>query len=75
MPEISNYFTYNSSVDTTGYLRGQVSYTVYGKKYELSVTVRNLINKYYTTVGNVKKGRYAIGVSVWTKSDTPVWLD
>ena len=73
--EFSNYFTYSSSVDSTGYLKGVVTYSVYSKKYELSLTVRNLFNKSYTTVNNVKRGRYAIGVSVWTTSDNPSYLD
>lgn len=73
--QFSDYFTFNSSVDTTGYLRGQVIYSIYGKKYELSLTLRNLCNKKYTTVNNVKKGRYAIGVNIWSSDDKPAQID
>ncbi len=73
--QLSDYFTFNSSVDTTGYLKGQVNYSVYGKKYELSLTVRNLINKEYTTVNKIKKGRYAIGVSIWSGNNYPTHVD
>ena len=73
--EISDYFSYDSSVDTTGYIKGQLTYSVYGKKYDLSVTLRNLVNKYYTTVNKVKKGRYAIGISVWPSNGTASYFD
>lgn len=75
LPEISEYFTLDNSVDTTGYLRGQVTYSVYGKKYELILTVRNLVNKKYTVSGNVKRGRYAIGVSIWPSDDRISYID
>ena len=73
--EIKNYFTYNSSIDTTGYIKGHLNYSVYGKKYELELTVRNLYNRNYTTVNNVKKGRYAIGVSIWPTAGKPSYID
>ena len=73
--EIRDYFTFSSSVDTTGYIKGQLNYSVYGKKYQLNLTLRNLINKNYTTVNGVKKGSYSIGISLWPKSNTPAYID
>ena len=73
--EIKDYFSFNSSVDTTGYIKGHLNYSVYGKKYELELTVRNLYNKFYSTVNNVKKGMFAIGVSIWPKDNTVSYID
>ena len=73
--EISDYFTFDSSVDSTGYIKSQLTYSVYGKKYELSVTLRNLINKEYTTVNKVKNGRYAIGISLWPSKGAATYFD
>lgn len=73
--EFSDYFTFDNSVDSTGYLKGQLTYSVYGKKYELSLTLRNLINKEYTTEDRVKKGRYAIGVSIWGSKGGESYFD
>ena len=73
--QISNYFTYNANDDTTGYIKGQVNYSVYSKKYQLSLLVYNLLCKNYGTVDNVKKGRYAIGISIWPKLNKPAIID
>ena len=73
--EISDYFSYNSSVDTTGYIKGQLNYSVYGKKYQLNVTLRNLINKNYSITNDVKRGRYAIGISIWPTFNKPTLID
>ena len=73
--ELSTYFTYDTSRDTTGYIKGQVNYSVYSKKYQLSLLVYNLISKNYGIVDNVKKGRYAIGISIWPKVNRPTIID
>ena len=71
----SDYFSYNSSIDTTGYLKGQVTYSPYNRKYELSLTLRNLYNNDYTTRSGVKYGRYAIGISIWAPGGESTWID
>ena len=72
---LGDYFFYNASDDTTGYIKSQVSYSVYSKKYSLNLLIYNLINKKTSIVDNVTKGRYHIGISVWPKTSKPVYID
>ena len=71
--EFSDYFTFNSSRDTTGYLEG-VTGSSYSK-YHLEVELYNLVNKQYTTSNGVKCGRYAIGMSIYPRRDIEMEID
>jgi len=76
--DISDYFNYYSSKDTTGYVKATTSYVSYGKKYRLEVSIHNLLCREYTTVSGVKKGRYAIGISIYPRknvyTDIDAWI-
>ncbi len=70
---LGEYFTFDSSRDTVGFILG-VAGTSY-EKYHLEVEIRNLINREYTIVNGVKCGRYAIGMSVYPRNDAAVEID
>lgn len=77
--ELSNYYTFSSNIDTTGYFKVFVKTSSDGKKYDLDVSIHNLVCKKYTTINGVRTSRYAIGMSVYprnsTQSDVDVWLN
>ena len=62
---ISRYFNFDSSVDTTGYIKVECNSSSDGKKSEMIVTLRNLICKSFYTVNGQLVSRYAIGMSAF----------
>ena len=70
---LGDYFTFDPSRDTVGYIQGMAG-TSYGK-YHLELEIRNLINREFTTVDGVKYGRYAIGMSIYPQSEAALEID
>ncbi len=70
---IGDYFIFDSSRDTVGYIQG-VTGTSYGK-YHLEVFISNLINREFTTVNGVKRGRFALGLSIYPRRNVSVEID
>ncbi len=66
----SRYYTFDSSLDTTGYIKVERKVSSDGKKYELITTLRNLVSKSYSTVNGKITSRYAIGMSAYPQSST-----
>ncbi|MBO4804366.1 MAG: S8 family serine peptidase [Muribaculaceae bacterium] len=73
--QLAGYFDCYTSADSVGYIRVNPVYATYGKKYRVSVSVHNLRSHVYTTVGGVKKSRYALGMSIYPRKSTPCEID
>lgn len=73
--ELAGYFDCYESGDTVGYIKIDPEYSSYGKKYHLELSIHNLINHVYSTVNGVRTGRYALGMSVYPRKDTPCVID
>jgi subtilisin family serine protease len=77
--DIQNYYKYDSSVDTTGHIKGFVTTSSDGKKYNVNVSIYNLVSKSYSVVNGQKVSRYAIGISIYprleTQSDLDAWAN
>lgn len=75
----SQYYTYNSAVDTTGYVSVSRHTSTDGKKSQLSVTLCNLICKSYYLINGKYMSRYAIGMSAYPQTDiictADAWID
>lgn len=61
---LNHYYTYDSTVDTTGFIKTISKTSSDGQKYGLEIEVYNLITKSYKVSNGVKRSRYAIGVSI-----------
>jgi subtilisin family serine protease len=72
--EFGNYYTFDPSVDTTGFIKAQLKTSSDGKKYGLEIEAYNLLTKSYSTVNDIKKSRYAIGISICPRY-TPCEID
>ena len=73
--DLGDYYDYYSSVDTTGYIDAENIFASDGKKYHLSIVIRNLISKKYLLVNGVKKSRYAIGVTLYPRREATSEFD
>lgn len=73
--QLSGYFDPYNVVDTMAYVKFEPSYVSFGKKYRLYVSARNLVSHDYTIVDGVKKGRYALGVTVYPRRTAPCIID
>ena len=77
--QLAGYYDCYTSADTAGYIKVNTTYASYGKKYRLSVSLHNLRSHEYTMVGNVKKSRYALGISVYPRksmtSEIDAWVN
>lgn len=72
---LDGYFTYDPSVASTGYIKTVLKVSSDGSKYCLQVSVVNLLSQSYETVNGVKKSRYALGMSVYPRKETPCDFD
>ena len=72
---VKDYFKYYSASDTTGYIEALTNYASDGRKYRLEVSIHNLMNVHYTIVNGERKGRYAIGASIYPRKDVPNDID
>ena len=72
---LANYYSYDSTVDTTGYIKASAKTSSDGKKYCLEIEVYNLLTKRYTTVNGIKNSRYAIGISIYPRAQTTCEID
>ena len=74
--QISEYYSANpASSDTSSYISSELIYVSQGKKYRLDITINNMMSKEYTLVGGVKRSRYALGVTVIPRRNTPCDID
>lgn len=73
--ELGGYYECYAPGDTVGYIKCTTSYASDGKKYNLGVSIHNLISTSYTMSGGVKKSRYALGLSIWPRKDVPCDID
>jgi len=71
--DIGDFFTFDASRDTIGYVEG-ITGSSYGK-YHLEVSIHNLLNKEYTTLNGIKYGRYALGMSIYPRKQVNVEID
>lgn len=70
---LGDYFTFDPARDSVGNITSETGIS-YGK-YCLGLEIRNLINREYTIVNGVKRGRYAIGMSIYPRDDDAVEID
>lgn len=73
--EFSDYYTYYSASDTTGYIETETSYNSDGKKYRLEVNIHNLLSTKYFTVSGTKRSRYALGLEIYPRKDITIDVD
>ena len=75
---LNGFFKYYSASDTTGYIEGKTSYASDGRKYRLEISIHNLISTHYTMVNGERRGRYAIGASIYPRknveNDIDAWI-
>ena len=75
---LQGYFKHYSASDTTGYIEALTSFASDGKKYRLEVSLHNLISTHYTIVNGERRGRYAIGASIYPRknvsNDIDAWI-
>ena len=73
--DLNGYYTYYSSTDTSGYITAENNFSTEGKKYHLSINIRNLVSADYTLVNGVRKSRYALGVSLYPRTNVSSEFD
>lgn len=73
--ELGGYYECYTPGDSEGYIKCTTAYTSDGKKYRLGISIHNLISTSYTLVGGVKKSRYAIGLSIFPRTETTSEID
>lgn len=73
--EFGNYYTFDPSVDTTGHIKALLKTSSDGQKYGIEIEAYNLLTKSYSTVNGIKKSRYAIGISICPRNNTPCEID
>ena len=61
---LKHYYMFDSSVDTTGYIKTLSKTSSDGQKYGLEIEVYNLLSRSYKIINGVKRSRYAIGLSI-----------
>lgn len=76
--QFSDYFDADPSVSTESMIQVIAGTSSNGRKYNIDISMSNLLCQEYTVVNGVKKGRYAIGLSIYPRdnvdSDIDVWL-
>ena len=72
---LEGYYIRYANGDKDGYIEASASYASDGKKYRLDISLHNLIATRYTSVGGVRKSRYAIGVTVYPRRDVTTEVD
>ena len=73
--ELDGYYDANNVADTLAYVKLEPSFVSYGRKYRLSVSVRNLICHQYVNSGGLKSSRYALGLSIYPRRAAPCEID
>lgn len=73
--DMGGFYTYNSSSDTTGYIEAENLFASDGRKYHLSLKISNLMSSSYTLVNGVKKSRYALGVTLYPRTNVSCEYD
>ena len=73
--QLGGYYGCYTATDTASYIKSETSYVSQGKKYRLEVSIHNLISQEYTLVNGVKKSRYALGLTIYPRRDTPCEID
>lgn len=67
--EFQDYYSYDASADTEGYIKTTRNTSSDGKRSCLSINIHNLVSRQYSVVGGKKKSRYALGVTVYPQTD------
>ena len=73
--ELAGYYDAYNVADTMAYIKLEPTFVSYGRKYRLSVSVRNLICHQYVNSGGFKSSRYALGLSIYPRRDAPCEID
>ncbi|MBQ9556424.1 MAG: S8 family serine peptidase [Muribaculaceae bacterium] len=73
--DLRGFYDCYTDADTVGTITATPSYASANKKYYLSISIHNLICHEYTISGGQKISRYALGVSVYPRKNTPVYID
>ena len=73
--ELKGYYKHEPGIDTTGYLKVTIKTSSDGKKYDLDVSLHNLVCQQFTTVNGVKMARFALGMSVYPRTESPCDVD
>ena len=76
--QIKQYYRYDSNFDSDGWINSVVSTSSNGKKYNIDISIYNLLCTTYFIKDGVKNARYALGISVYSRSafqsDVDAWL-
>ena len=72
---VKDYFKYYSASDTTGYIEALTNFASDGRKYRLEVSIHNLMSTHFSIVNGERRGRYAIGASIYPRKDVPTDID
>lgn len=72
---LDGYYSYDPSVSSSGYIKTILKVSSDGTKYCLEVSVVNLRSQSYETINGVKRSRYALGMSVYPRKETPCNFD
>jgi subtilisin family serine protease len=72
---VKDYFKYYSASDTTGYIEALTNFASDGRKYRLEVSIHNLMSTHFSIVNGERRGRYAIGASIYPRKDVSTDID
>ena len=69
------YYRPDSTIGETGAIKATLKTSSDGSKYGMSIAVYNFLCESYATLNGVKMSRYALGVSIWPRKETPCTID
>lgn len=72
---LKGYFKCYTASDTAGYIEAKTNFASDGRKYRLEVSIHNLISERYSIVNGERRGRYAIGASIYPRKNISVDID
>lgn len=73
--DFDDYYSFDASVDTAGYIKTTRNTSSDGKRNYLSITIRNLVCQQYSVVGGKKRSRFVLGVTMYPQSDVVCDVD
>ncbi|MBR5726391.1 MAG: S8 family serine peptidase [Muribaculaceae bacterium] len=73
--QIINYYGYDTNLDSIGWLHAAVGSSSDGKKFNLDISMYNLVCRSYYTVNGVRNARYAIGISIYSRNASQSHVD
>ncbi len=73
--QLSGYYKCYTAVDTASFITGETTYDSQSKKYRLEIQLHNLMSQKYSLVNDLKKSRYALGVTVYPRKNISSEID